>query len=75
MLQESGLKNQLVHHKEGIYFAITLLVSILTYVVLLFSIIGIAMIVALMLISYFFSRTINGIDSPQWGSLERAAVS
>ena len=54
MLQESGLRNQLVHHKEGIYFAITLLVSILTYVALLFSIIGIAMIVALMLISYFF---------------------
>ena len=54
MLQESGLKNQLVHHKEGIYFALTLLFSILTYVALLFSIIGIAMIVALMLISYFF---------------------
>ena len=54
MLQESGLRNQLVHHKEGIYFAITLLVSILTYVALLFSIIGIAMIAALMLISYFF---------------------
>jgi Zn-dependent protease with chaperone function len=54
VLQESGLKNQLVHHKEGIYFALTLLVSILTYVVLLFSIIGIAMIVVLMLISYFF---------------------
>ena len=54
MLQESGLKNQLVHHKEGIYFALTLLFSILTYVALLFSIVGIAMIVALMLISYFF---------------------
>ena len=54
MLQESGLRNQLVHHKEGIYFALTLLFSILTYVALLFSIIGIAMIVALMLISYFF---------------------
>ena len=54
MLQESGLKNQLVHHKEGIYFALTLLFSILTYVALLFSIIGIAMIIALMLISYFF---------------------
>ena len=54
MLQESGLKNQLVHHKEGIYFALTLLFSILTYVALLFSIIGIAMIIVLMLISYFF---------------------
>ena len=54
VLQESGLKNQLVHHKEGIYFALTLLFSILTYVALLFSIIGIAMIIALMLISYFF---------------------
>ncbi|WP_428910638.1 M48 family metallopeptidase [Niallia sp. Krafla_26] len=45
---------QLVHRKEGIYFALTLLFSVLTYVVLLFSIVGIIFIAAIILVSYFF---------------------
>ncbi|MFB4471615.1 M48 family metallopeptidase [Oceanobacillus caeni] len=54
MLDESDLKNRLVHRKENVYFIITLLFSILVYVVLVFSIIGIAIILGFMLISYFF---------------------
>ncbi|MGM0904682.1 MAG: M48 family metallopeptidase [Bacillota bacterium] len=53
MLEES-LKNRLVYRKENIYFAVTLIFSILTYVVLFFSVIGIAIILVLMLVSYFF---------------------
>jgi Zn-dependent protease with chaperone function len=54
VLEEKGLGKQLVHRKEGIYFALTLLFSILTYVALLFSLVGIVIIVALILVSYFF---------------------
>ncbi|WP_068673995.1 M48 family metallopeptidase [Oceanobacillus sp. Castelsardo] len=54
MFEESDLKNRLVHRKENVYFVITLLFSILVYVVLAFSIVGIAIILGIMLISYFF---------------------
>ena len=54
MIQDNGLKTRLVHRKEGVYFALTLLVSILTYIFLLFSIVGLIIIVALMVVSYFF---------------------
>lgn len=48
------MKNRLVYRKENIYFAITLLFSILAYVVLVFSLVGILIILGLMLVSYFF---------------------
>jgi Zn-dependent protease with chaperone function len=51
---EESLKNRLVYRKENIYFAITLIFSILTYMVLVFSIVGITIILGLMLVSYFF---------------------
>ncbi|WP_338471563.1 M48 family metallopeptidase [Niallia sp. XMNu-256] len=54
MIEENSIGKRLVHHKEGVYFALTLLVSILTYVALLFSIIGIVIIAAIILVSYFF---------------------
>lgn len=53
MLDES-LKDKLVYRKENIYFTVTMIFSILTYVVLFFSVIGIAIILGLMLVSYFF---------------------
>lgn len=53
MLQENNLQNQLVHQKENIYFGLTLLISILTYIGLLFSVIGIVIIAVLMFLSYF----------------------
>ena len=54
MVIEESLKNRLVHRKEGIYFALTLVFSIIAYVILTFSIIGIMIILALMLVSTFF---------------------
>jgi Zn-dependent protease with chaperone function len=51
---EESLKNRLVYRKENIYFAITLIFSILAYVVLVFSLVGILIILGLMLVSYFF---------------------
>ncbi|WP_069188011.1 M48 family metallopeptidase [Bacillus sp. FJAT-27251] len=54
MLEENGLKNRLVHRKEKIYFAAALLFSCLAYLVLLFSIIGFAIMVGILLISFFF---------------------
>lgn len=53
-MEESSLKNRLIHRKENIYFIITLLFSLLVYAVLVFSIVGIAIILVIMLISYFF---------------------
>jgi Zn-dependent protease with chaperone function len=53
-MEESGFKNRLIHRKENIYFIITLLFSLLVYTVLVFSIVGIAIILVIMLISYFF---------------------
>lgn len=54
LLEEKGLGERLIHRKEGVYFALTLLFSVLTYLVLVFSIVGIFIILALLLISYFF---------------------
>ncbi|UII56151.1 M48 family metallopeptidase [Cytobacillus spongiae] len=51
---ESELKNRLVHRKEEIYFGLTLVVSIITYIALAFSIIGIFIILGLIAVSYFF---------------------
>jgi Zn-dependent protease with chaperone function len=51
---EESLKDKLVYRKEIIYFAITMVFSILTYMVLVFSIVGILIILGLMLVSYFF---------------------
>ena len=53
MLQGNELRNQLVHRKETVYFTLTLVISILVYIGFLFSIIGIAVMGALMLLSYF----------------------
>jgi Zn-dependent protease with chaperone function len=54
VFQENELRNSLIHRKESVYFAWTLVFSIMTYIALLFSIIGIVIIVVMMLISYFF---------------------
>ena len=51
---DSTLRNRLVHSKETLYFALTIIVSITAYIFLLFSFIGIAIIAALILFSYFF---------------------
>ncbi len=50
---DQSLRQQLVHPKENIYFALVILFSILTYVLLAVSIIGIAIIVVLLLLSVF----------------------
>ena len=54
MQQGNELRKQLVHRKETIYFTLTLVFSILVYIGFLFSIIGIVIMGALMIISYFF---------------------
>jgi Zn-dependent protease with chaperone function len=54
LLENKDLRNQLVHRKETIYFTLTLVFSILAYIGFLFSIIGILIILALMIVSYFF---------------------
>ena len=51
---DSTLRNRLVHSKETLYFALTIIVSITAYIFLLFSFIGIAIIAAIILFSYFF---------------------
>ncbi len=53
MLQENDLRNQLVHRKENMYFVLTAVFGILSYIVFLFSVIGIVIIGVLMLLSYF----------------------
>lgn len=53
MIHEETLRHQLVHPKENQYFALTMLFSILAYISLLFSIIGIIIIAVIILISYF----------------------
>ena len=53
MLQENDLRNQLVHRKENMYFVLTAVFGILSYIVFLFSIIGIVILGVLMLLSYF----------------------
>ncbi|MBB6443997.1 M48 family metallopeptidase [Bacillus benzoevorans] len=52
MIEVKGLKNQLVHSKETTYFALTLVFSILAYLGLLFSIVGIMIIGVIVLFSY-----------------------
>ncbi len=54
MVLESELKNRLVHRKETLYFVLTLLVSIFTYLILVISVVGIMIILGLILVSYFF---------------------
>lgn len=53
MLQENDLRNQLVHRKENMYFVLTAVFGILSYIVFLFSVIGIVIMGVLMLLSYF----------------------
>jgi Zn-dependent protease with chaperone function len=56
----SYFPSQLVHRKENIYFAIVLTFSILTYLFLLFSIIGIGIIITMVLLSLFFHGLMIG---------------
>ncbi|MGN1402657.1 MAG: M48 family metallopeptidase [Bacillus sp. (in: firmicutes)] len=48
------LRGNLVHQKESTYFAIIFFFSICTYLLLLFSIIGVGIILVLGMVSYFF---------------------
>ncbi|WP_163101176.1 M48 family metallopeptidase [Peribacillus alkalitolerans] len=52
-MRNDRLKNTLVHEKENIYFALAALFSIVTYIFLAVSIIGIVIIAVLFLFSYF----------------------
>lgn len=54
MIKEIKFQDELVHQKEKNYFILTLVFSILTYIVLLFSIIGIVIVGFLLGFSYFF---------------------
>ncbi|WP_108671341.1 M48 family metallopeptidase [Peribacillus acanthi] len=52
-MKNDRLKNTLVHEKESIYFVLTAVFSILTYIFLAVSIIGIVIIAFLLVFSYF----------------------
>ncbi|MGG7621070.1 M48 family metallopeptidase [Bacillus coreaensis] len=54
------LPAQLVHRKENIYFALVLTFSILTYLFLVFSILGIGIIIVMVLLSVFFHGLMVG---------------
>lgn len=54
------LPSQLVHRKENIYFALVLTFSILTYLFLVFSILGIGIIIVMVLLSIFFHGLMVG---------------
>ncbi|WP_066057486.1 M48 family metallopeptidase [Robertmurraya korlensis] len=54
------LPSQLVHRKENIYFALVLIFSILTYLFLVFSILGIGIIIIMVLLSIFFHGLMIG---------------
>lgn len=54
------LPSQLVHRKENIYFALVLTFSILTYLFLVFSILGIGIIIVMVLLSVFFHGLMVG---------------
>lgn len=56
----SYLPSQLVHRKENIYFALVLTFSILTYLFLVFSILGIGIIIIMVLLSVFFHGLMVG---------------
>lgn len=56
----SNLPTQLVHRKENIYFALVLTFSILTYLFLVFSILGIGIIIVMVLLSVFFHGLMVG---------------
>ncbi|MCM3599172.1 M48 family metallopeptidase [Robertmurraya korlensis] len=56
----SYLPSQLVHRKENIYFALVLTFSILTYIFLVFSILGIGIIIVMVLLSIFFHGLMIG---------------
>lgn len=56
----SYLPSQLVHRKENIYFALVLTFSILTYLFLVFSILGIGIIIVMVLLSVFFHGLMVG---------------
>jgi Zn-dependent protease with chaperone function len=53
LLQQEMLKHQLVHPKENTYFALTVVFSIFTYIALFLSLFGIAIILIIMLFSFF----------------------
>ncbi|HYK72433.1 MAG TPA: M48 family metallopeptidase [Pseudoneobacillus sp.] len=52
-MENSSLREQLVHPRENVYFGLVLLFGILTYIFFAFSIIGIFIIGALILVSFF----------------------
>lgn len=56
----SYLPSQLVHRKENIYFALVLTFSILTYLFLVFSVVGIGIIIIMVLLSVFFHGLMIG---------------
>ncbi|MDN4493565.1 M48 family metallopeptidase [Ureibacillus aquaedulcis] len=60
MKEHSVLPNELIHRNENKFFWLVLIISIITYVVLALSIVGIAVLVILMLLSFFFSALMIG---------------
>jgi Zn-dependent protease with chaperone function len=59
-MMNTYLPSQLVHRKENIYFALVLIFSILTYLFLVFSILGIGIIIIMVLLSIFFHGLMIG---------------
>ena len=60
MKELSILPNDLIHRNENKYFWLVLIISILTYVVLAMSIVGIFVLFAFMLMSFLFSALMIG---------------
>lgn len=54
MTENVNLQYQLVHRKERMYFALCLIISIISYIVLLFSVVGVFIILFMILFSLFF---------------------
>ena len=59
-MEAYSLRDRLVYPKENIYFAFVALFSILSYIFLAFSIIGIVIILALILVSLLFHGIMMG---------------
>ena len=60
MTEHSVLPNQLIHSKENKYFWFVLIISILSYVLLAMSIVGILILFGFILLSLFFSALMIG---------------
>ncbi|WP_419882009.1 M48 family metallopeptidase [Peribacillus sp. B-H-3] len=52
MIGREALRNRLVHNKENLYFAITAFIGIISYILLFFSVIGIAISLIIMIFSF-----------------------